>query len=130
MTETVHRIPLRAPLRKPAGAVVLVGEWRQHHPAHARGWVRAYSFVLTGSAEDRRPWSIRFRLPEVVGARVNPLQTFTRFDVVRDGPEHFAITARPGHIPPPGGTLAVDLQLLHETREFAGDPGLLDLTFG
>lgn len=129
MTETVHRIPPRASLRKPAGAVVLVGEWRQHHPDTARGWVRAYSFVLTGSAEHRRPWSVRFRLPDTVGARVNPLQTFTRFDVVRDGPGLFEITARPGHLPQPGGTLAVDLQLLYEKREFAGDPGLLDLTF-
>jgi len=130
MTETVHRIPLRASVGKPVGAVVLVGEWRQHHPDNARGWVRAYSFVLTGSAGHPRPWSIRFRLPEKVRARVNPLQTFTRFTVVRDGPELFEITARPGHNPLPGGTLAVDLQLLHETREYAGDPALLDLEFG
>ncbi|WP_436788355.1 hypothetical protein [Yinghuangia sp. YIM S10712] len=129
MTETEHRIPLRASFRKPTGAVILVGEWRQHHPEAARGWVRAYSFLLTASAEPSKTWAIRFRLPDTTRARINPQQSFTRFHIVRDGPELFEIAARPGHLPLPGGTLAVDLQLLHPAPDLAGPPNLLDLEF-
>ncbi|MFF4160051.1 hypothetical protein [Streptomyces sp. NPDC001678] len=101
--------------QEPSVRYELLGDWEQTRPPEAKGWVYRYQFKVLAGVERVQLRGIDFELPEGGVARANPQET-RWYDVVKDGPDAFALRFREAVQLEPHSELKVGLELLHPEK--------------